>query len=66
MLYEVITHTVVFLEHGVELGVPVLVLFDGTEGAMRAMVTAARLTRGDERNLVVLLASDDRDTQQLV
>ncbi len=57
-------HTVVFLEHGVELGVPVLVLFDGTEGAMRAMVTAARLTRGDERNLVVLLASDDRDTQQ--
>lgn len=57
-------HTVVFLEHGVELGVPVVVLFDGSEGAMRAMATAARLTRGDERNLVVLLASDDKDTQQ--
>lgn len=57
-------HTVVFLEHGVELGVPVLVLFDGSEGAVRAMATAARLTRGDDRNLVVLLAGNDKDAQQ--
>lgn len=57
-------HTVVFLEHGVELGVPVLVLFDGSEGAMRAMATAARLTGGDDHKLVVLLVGDDRDTQQ--
>lgn len=57
-------HTIVFLEHGVELGVPVLVLFNGSEGAMRALATAARLTRGDDRKLVVLLAGDDKDTQQ--
>jgi nucleotide-binding universal stress UspA family protein len=57
-------HTVVFLEHGVELGVPVLVLFDGSEGAVRAMATAARLTRGEDRNLVVLLAGNDKDAQQ--
>ena len=57
-------HTVVFLEHGVELGVPVLVLFDGSEGAMRALATATRLARGDDRKLVVLLVGNDEDTQQ--
>lgn len=57
-------HTIVFLEHGVELGVPVLVLFNGSEGAMRALATAARLTRGDDRKLVVLLAGDNQDMQQ--
>ena len=57
-------HTVVFLEHGVELGTPVLVLFDGSENALRALATAARLARGDSLNLVVLVAGTDADAYQ--
>lgn len=57
-------HTVVFLEHGVEFGTPVLVLFDGSENALRALTAAARLARGDSLRLVVLIASTDADTYQ--
>jgi nucleotide-binding universal stress UspA family protein len=50
-------HTVVFLE-------PVLVLFDGSENALRALATAARLARADSLRLVVLIAGTDADTYQ--
>lgn len=56
------TQTVVFIEHGVEFGTPVLVLFDGSENALRALTTAARLARGDSLKLVVLIAGTDADT----
>lgn len=57
-------HTVVFLEHGVELGTPVLVLFDGSENALRALATAARLARADSLGIIVLIAGTDADTYQ--
>jgi nucleotide-binding universal stress UspA family protein len=57
-------HTVVFLEHGVELGVPVLTVFDGSDSALRALSTAAQLARGDERKLVVLIGGEDTDAQR--
>jgi nucleotide-binding universal stress UspA family protein len=56
-----VSRTVVFIEHGVSWGQPVLVLFDGTESGLRALATAMRLARVNASNLIVLIPSDDAD-----
>jgi nucleotide-binding universal stress UspA family protein len=40
---------------------PVLVAYDGSEAAQRALRLAARLTRNEDAPLIVILVSDDRD-----
>ncbi len=55
------SRTVVFIEHGVRLGQPVVVLFDGTDTALRALATAARLAREDSANLIVLIPTAEPD-----
>lgn len=53
------SHTVVFLEHGASLGPPVLVVFDGSEGASRALATALRLLPPKDERLVVLIPAQE-------
>ena len=50
------------VEHGVPGGQPVLVLYDGSEGAQRALDAAARLARTGGTHLIVLLLAGAPDT----
>ncbi|MDH3671924.1 MAG: universal stress protein [Gammaproteobacteria bacterium] len=51
--------TVVLLERGVSLGRRVVVLFDGSEGAVRSLATAARLAGENEQDLIVAICDQD-------
>jgi nucleotide-binding universal stress UspA family protein len=53
--------TVMLVQHGAELERPVVVLFDGSLGARRALGLAARLAGEDHRNLAVLLEADSEE-----
>ncbi len=53
------SRTLVFLEHGASLGPPVLVVFDGSEGASRALATALRLLPPEDERLVVLIPAQE-------
>ncbi len=54
--------TVVLLERGVSLGPRVVVLFDGSNGASRALATAARLASKNEQDLIVGIYSEDSES----
>ncbi len=47
--------TVVVLQRGMAIGRPILVWFDGSSSAVRALETALRLAETDHRNLAVLI-----------
>jgi nucleotide-binding universal stress UspA family protein len=53
-----------FLEHGARLGLPVLVVYDGSPEARRALRAAAQLLRGRESQLTVLTLAEDEDAAQ--
>jgi nucleotide-binding universal stress UspA family protein len=59
------TRTVVFLEHGIELGPPVVALFDGSDSSWRALTTAAQLTHEQQQKLVVLIAGANAVVEHL-
>jgi hypothetical protein len=50
------THTVVLLQHGADISRPVLVVYDGSQAADRALATAAAVAKTDHGNMVVLLS----------
>jgi nucleotide-binding universal stress UspA family protein len=53
------TRTVVVVHPGGAVARPVLVWFDGSRSAMRALITGARLAAEDHKNICVLLAATD-------
>jgi len=52
------------LQHGVQLGVPVLVLYDGSIITQRALAAAVRLVQERGGHLVLLLLAGSRDAAQ--
>src|SRR6516165_4867430 len=56
--------TLLLVEHGVPGGLPVLVLYDGSEGAERALDAAARLAKASGSPPIVLLLADTPDAAQ--
>jgi nucleotide-binding universal stress UspA family protein len=52
------------LQHGVQLGLPVLVLYDGSSFTQRALATAVRLIEERQGHLVILLLADSPDAAQ--
>jgi len=50
------THTVVLLQHGAQISRPVLVVYDGSTAADRAVATAAAIAKTDHGHMVVLLS----------
>ncbi|MEA3345813.1 MAG: universal stress protein [Chloroflexota bacterium] len=46
------------LQRGVRLRMPVLVLYDGSRGAQRALATAAQLAQGKKGSLIILILAD--------
>jgi nucleotide-binding universal stress UspA family protein len=54
------------LQEGTCLGSPVMVVYDGSPVARKALASAARLAEDDDHNLVVLLpAGEEEDTRRL-
>jgi len=53
--------SVVLLRHGASFGRPVVVWFDGSAAAQRALATAAQLARADDKNLVVMVPAATAD-----
>lgn len=52
------------LQQGVRLGLPVVVLYDGSRMAQRALAAATQLVRGSEGYLTLLLLADGPDAAQ--
>lgn len=52
------------LQHGVHLGLPVLVLYDGSSSTQRALAAAVRLIEERQGHLVILLLADSPDAAQ--
>lgn len=49
------------LQHGTRLGLPALVVYDGSPLAQKALATAASLVEGEDGSLMVLLIADGLD-----
>lgn len=47
------------VRQGAHLSLPIMVVYDGSALAGKALATAARLSQGKEENLLVLVAADD-------
>lgn len=52
------------LQQGARLGFPMLVLYDGSRAAHKALVAAVQLARRRGGHLVILLLAEDRETAQ--
>jgi nucleotide-binding universal stress UspA family protein len=52
------------LQHGARLGLPVLIVYDGSPIAHKALAAAARLVRGKNGYLTVVILAEGRETGQ--
>jgi nucleotide-binding universal stress UspA family protein len=52
------------LQRGARLGLPILVAYDGSEVARRALSAAIELTRGRDGELTILILADEADMAQ--
>jgi nucleotide-binding universal stress UspA family protein len=59
-----VTRTVVIAERGARLEHRAIVLFDGSQAALRALATAARIVEDGDAHLVVLIPSDEEENRR--
>lgn len=64
LVFEAPSMTLI-LQDGACLGTPVLVVYDGSAMARKALIAATNLMRGEEGLMTVILADSDQDIPQL-